>query len=800
MGEFVEGHFHCQIDYAKRGGKKLSATERFDYNNRLGRWANKHDGPLGFTESGNMPAWAKDDPRKFWEAVDQFERGNGSLYFKAEIALPRDFATRVQQRACAREYVQKLIGEAHPYTLTMHDNPGNPHCDVMWTMRTLDGIERDPQRFFKRADKKVPGRGGCVKVDPSERGPVWVVASRVLWETVANKHLEAAGSNVRIDHRSYKDRGIDKAPGVHLGQKAHRLEKAGRSTWRGIKNREAQHLNASLQEVQSQINRKENPNGKRSHGRLGEPHSKQQHRAAVGGTAAAPKRAFTVWRDDRGSDRPGMRTSKHLGPQPLPALRDPRFGQGQQEHGDPLLRGPVSGHRRGGDNRLHSLSTRRTGELMTTPASTHSQNAATGLDCNDTQERREAYRKMLLSKEYRSAISKVLSNQLLSIDRRKDNTMLITLRDKDGKTSGQVHDQGDKLLALSDKPNDTEILAMLELARARGWTRITPTGTPAFCKRAAELAAAAGFGVDKEAPQNAITQSQASTTDDGATTVAPDASAGAMEPEHQPTEAELRWADALLSARTKLVNEHKAAQARLQEIPEVDIAKLQSDLAAKHGGEEYRKAVSDYKAAVTAAKDANFFTRSRAESRKEAMRRNLVTARDKALATPVAAACIKRAEEHNRERQGIESREIPVRVSIGEVDFWLAELRRGFDPEAEFAEAWKKRKAQPLRPWQELAFAVFEADAQREQARQQAESEAKEAQAAQARQVQVQREIDAQQKANDLLPLLNQPGRSAEQEEALQQEHRYYTALAQGYDEAEARERAEYAQPEQARP
>ena len=113
---------------------------------------------------------------------------------------------------------------------------------------------------------------------------------------------------------------------------------------------------------------------------------------------------------------------------------------------------------------------------------------------------------------------------------------------------------------------------------------------------------------------------------------------------------------------------------------------------------------------------------------------------------------------------------------------------------------WKKRKAQPLRPWQELAFAVFEADAQREQARQQAESEAKEAQAAQARQVQVQREIDAQQKANDLLPLLNQPGRSAEQEEALQQEHRYYTALAQGYDEAEARERAEYAQPEQARP
>ena len=439
---------------------------------------------------------------------------------------------------------------------------------------------------------------------------------------------------------------------------------------------------------------------------------------------------------------------------------------------------------------------------MTTPTPTQSQNTATGLDCNEAQERRETYKRMLLSKEYRAAISKALADQLLAIDRRKDNTMLITLRDKEGKAAGQVHDQGDKLLALSDKPNDAEILAMLELARARGWTRITPTGTPAFCKRAAELATAAGFGVDKAAPQNALTQSaQASSTGEGATTVAPPASAGAVEPERQPTAAEIRWAEALVNARARLVDEHKAAQVRLAEIPQIDIAKLESDRAMKHGGDEYKKAVDDYKAAVAAAKDANVFTRSRAEDRKEAMRRRLVVAREKALAVPAAAASIKLAKEHNQERAQIEERLIPIKLSIGEVDAWINELRRGVDPEERFAEIWTKRKAQPLKPWQELAIApVFEADAQREQARLLAESEAKEAQAVQARQVQAQREIDAQQKANDLLPLLNQPGRSAEQEEALQQEHRYYTALAQGYDEAEARERAEYAQPEQARP
>ncbi len=106
MSEFVDGHFHCHIDFANRGGDKLCATERFDYNNRLGRWAKKHDGPLGFTESGSMPEWAAADPRKFWEAVDKFERANGALYFKAEFAIPLDLASRDQQLV----YRPQLIG------------------------------------------------------------------------------------------------------------------------------------------------------------------------------------------------------------------------------------------------------------------------------------------------------------------------------------------------------------------------------------------------------------------------------------------------------------------------------------------------------------------------------------------------------------------------------------------------------------------------------------------------------------------------------------------------------------------
>lgn len=59
-----------------------------------------------------------------------------------------------------------------------------------------------------------------------------------------------------------------------------------------------------------------------------------------------------------------------------------------------------------------------------------------------------------------------------------------------------------------------------------------------------------------------------------------------------------------------------------------------------------------------------------------------------------------------------------------------------------------------------------------------------------ARQEQIQRELMAQTKADELLDLLNKPGLSAAQEVALQQQLRYYTALAAGYGEAEARERS----------
>lgn len=761
MSEFVDGHFHCRIDYAKRGGKKLSAVGKFDYNNRLGRWAKKHEGPLGFSESGNMPAWAKDDPRKFWEAADAHERANGALYFNAEFALPLDLATREQQVAAARDYVRQIVGDKHPYSLTMHDNKGNPHCDLMWTTSVLDGIERPPELFFKRAAPRGedPARGGCRKINYDRKG---IAAMRASWTTVANRHLEAAGSNVRIDHRSYKDRGIDKAPGVHLGRKAHRLEKVGKATWRGLKNREAAHLNTSLQEVRSKIHQKEISNAKR-HGRSGKPHSQQQHRAGVGGSAAAPKRAFSSW-NDRGADRPGLRASRHLGPQRMPALRDARPGHGQQEPRDAVLQRPVSGHR-DGNHRLHGI---RGGGLY----------ALEGLD------RRQVYKARLLQQQYQQEIQATLAARLAYVDRQPDR-IAITL-----KGGGHVVDHGDRLLTQSGR--DQEILAAVALAKAKGWKTIDLTGTDDFKRRAWLEASRVGLQVAGYTPSPALRAQLEKEkkamlgTPAGGMSLTPDAT-----PDHRGIAAARRWGDALEHARQALLDEHKAAQAQLAELRDIDIKKLERDLAAEHGGAEYRAARQAAREADAKAQAAGLLTRKHAEAQREKALQAFRAAHAHALATPAAAQRLADAQRQSRQREQLTASLAPIKIGIGEIEQWQRHVQKGHNPEAEFARVWQQRKLKPLQRWQELAIApVFEADAAGERARLQAEADAAESLKAQARQAQAQREIAAQQKADELLDLLNKPGLSAAQEEALQEQHRFYTALAAGLDEAEARERS----------
>jgi MobA/MobL family len=87
---------------------------------------------------------------------------------------------------------------------------------VMFSERRHDGIDRGPDRFFRRANPDAPARGGAAK-DPAWNHRDKVAELRSAWAETANRALERAGLDIRIDHRSLEAQGIDRLPEPKLG-------------------------------------------------------------------------------------------------------------------------------------------------------------------------------------------------------------------------------------------------------------------------------------------------------------------------------------------------------------------------------------------------------------------------------------------------------------------------------------------------------------------------------------------------------------------------------------------------------
>ncbi len=213
--------YHLSV---KTGGKGKAASHA-DYIAREGKYAREKDNDLEHTESGNMPAWAVHKPSEFWKAADTFERANGCTYREIEIALPREL-TPVQRLELVRDFVQQEIGDRHAYQFAIHNPQAaieggeQPHAHIMFSERLNDGIERDPQQYFKRGNTKNPERGGAKKTrfgeTPTER-KAFLIAQRERWATLQNDHLERYQHTDRVDARSLKAQGLEREPERHFG-------------------------------------------------------------------------------------------------------------------------------------------------------------------------------------------------------------------------------------------------------------------------------------------------------------------------------------------------------------------------------------------------------------------------------------------------------------------------------------------------------------------------------------------------------------------------------------------------------
>lgn len=224
--------FHLAAKTGSRGGGQ-SAKAKADYIQREGKYARDKDEVL-HTQSGNMPSWAAGaaEVGNYWDAADLYERANGRLFKEVEFALPIEL-TLDQQRVLVDDFAKYLTEvERLPYTLAIHKGGGeNPHCHLMMSERKNDGVERKKDQWFSRYNPKNPGQGGAQKTE-SLKPKAWLEKTRAAWADHANRALEMAGHEARIDHRTLEAQGIERLPTIHLGPNVVEMEGRGIRTGR----------------------------------------------------------------------------------------------------------------------------------------------------------------------------------------------------------------------------------------------------------------------------------------------------------------------------------------------------------------------------------------------------------------------------------------------------------------------------------------------------------------------------------------------------------------------------------------
>jgi hypothetical protein len=211
--------YHLTLKTGSRGGGQ-SASAKSAYICREQKYAPDQKpvtrDPVLASAHGNMPSWAE-SPRDYWAAADQYERANGRLFIEIEYALPVEL-NQQQREELAAEFARQVAGNSQPYQYAIHAGGGtNPHVHLMLSERELDGPDRTPDTWFKRAaNKNKPPESGGAKKNRALKDKRFLEHTRAQWAELANSHLERAGPE-RIDHRTLEAQGIERVATQHIG-------------------------------------------------------------------------------------------------------------------------------------------------------------------------------------------------------------------------------------------------------------------------------------------------------------------------------------------------------------------------------------------------------------------------------------------------------------------------------------------------------------------------------------------------------------------------------------------------------
>lgn len=245
------GFYHCSVKSVGRAnGRSIVAAAAYRhgerlYDERTGEVADyrARSGVLdGFIVA---PSWAHDRAR-LWNGAEAAEhRANGRLATELELALPHELDAAERKRLL-KDFLAPIIERYGVAADVAIHEPGqgrdhrNIHAHVLITNRRLDEhgfIEKE------KGQRKDTGLSGFAM------GSEAVIEIRKAWEQHVNRAYEQAGLDIRVDHRSHKERGIEQEPTKHLGPVANAMEQRGEASERGDINREIEARNAALRDL-----------------------------------------------------------------------------------------------------------------------------------------------------------------------------------------------------------------------------------------------------------------------------------------------------------------------------------------------------------------------------------------------------------------------------------------------------------------------------------------------------------------------------------------------------------------------
>ena len=193
---------------------------------------------------GVKAEWAR-DRSALWNAAELAEkRKDARVAREFEVALPHELSVEERLEA-TREIAQELAnryGAAVDFAIHAPHEAGdvrNHHAHILMTTRQVGAEGLGDKTYLERENKWLL-TNGLPTTDMQLRD------IRQSWEGIASERMAAAGLDIRIDHRSHLERGLEIAPSEHMGVHATQMQRKGMDVARVRLDQDAAKRNAEL--------------------------------------------------------------------------------------------------------------------------------------------------------------------------------------------------------------------------------------------------------------------------------------------------------------------------------------------------------------------------------------------------------------------------------------------------------------------------------------------------------------------------------------------------------------------------